>query len=149
VLLDGRGVLVEEAVEDEGGLAQLAVDDVDPVLRPLIADVADDGDAPSPSEGTREVAGVQRRRRHPEADPVRGRRRAGAEGLGQRQAAVVVDEGGDGGAQGVLPQVPVDDPRELAHGDTGRARHGGQADVGGLSDQHCEERRPDRCLVVR
>jgi hypothetical protein len=42
VLLDGRRVVVEEPVEDEGGLTQLAVDDVDPVLRPLIADVADE-----------------------------------------------------------------------------------------------------------
>jgi len=71
VLGDRGGVLVEEAVEDEGRLPELAVDHVHPVLGPLVQHVAVEGEAPSHAEVAREVAGVECRGGDPEADPVR------------------------------------------------------------------------------
>jgi hypothetical protein len=83
VLLDGRRVLVEEAVEHKGGFAQLAVDDIDPELGSLIAQMAVDGETAAAAEDVRQVASVQRRGGNAEANAVRGRGGALAEGLGE------------------------------------------------------------------
>ena len=119
VLLDRRGILVEQTIQHEAGFAQLAVDNVDPELGSLVAEVAVHSETAAAAEDVRQVTCIQRRGGDAEAQTVRGGGGALAEGLGEGQALVEVDEGSDGGAQRFLAEVPVGDPRELADWDPG------------------------------
>lgn len=114
VLPDPVGVLVNQAVEHERRLPQLAVDDVHPELASLVGDVAVDTHAPAHAEGPGEVARLQDRGGDAKAHPVRRRGRSRTEGGRERQRAVVVEERGDGPPQGLFAEAPVVHPHELA-----------------------------------
>src|SRR5438105_15930351 len=72
VLLDAVDVLVQHAFEGEGRLPELAVDDGDRELRPLVRDVAVAAETPTDPEVAAQMAGPEHGGGGPEAYPVRG-----------------------------------------------------------------------------
>ncbi len=131
MLLDAKvGLVVEQAVEHVGGVADRGVDDLGMERGILVGDVRVEGRArvvPVPgvhlAPGLADAAG-------PEPLAVRGRRRALAPVVGERLLAVVVDDLGQPLAIGLVADVPVGDPAQPRQGRAGAGiRHPVQPEV--------------------
>jgi hypothetical protein len=105
VLADGQAVLVEEPVEDECGLSELAVHDADPELAALVRHVAVHAHAPPHPEVAGKVAGVQPDAEVPKRMPSDDDVVPGPKEAVRGKGAVVADKGGDRLPQRVLPEA--------------------------------------------
>ena len=134
------GCCPEQAVENMRGLAGRGGDDLDVEGRVAAVDVRVEADgrvaATVRVDGASRLAGPAQE----EVLPIGGGGRAAAERARERHLALGLDKPREGEGEGLLAHVPGRDPDQLLAADGGAdARHAGEAEVGRLGDERCQE----------
>ena len=130
------GFVVERRVKHGCRLADIATDDVQVGLGPLVACHIVDGDATGARGQARVAARVERAGSNAEANAVGHRRCPWAERGGQGQAVVVIHQRDDRLTDGCLAHVPVGRMHELVVREVRCLGHRRQREIAALGEDH-------------